>query len=252
MIMKRFENKVAFITGGNSGIGKASAILIAREGAKVAIADIKENQDVLAEIRKEGTEAIFVKCDVSKPEDVERAVNDTVKAFGSLDIALNNAGVVDAAPLHEKTIEEWHRVLNINLSGVFYGLKYQIAQMRKQATGGAIVNMGSIMSQVAEQGIAAYASSKHGLVGLTKVAALENATNNIRVNAIGPGYIETPLLMDNAASSSEYRAYMESKHAMKRLGKPEEIAKAFLFLASEDASFCTGAYLPVDGGYLIQ
>ncbi|MBV8253308.1 MAG: SDR family oxidoreductase [Chitinophaga sp.] len=250
--MKRFENKVAFITGGNSGIGKAAAILMAREGAKVVIADLKENKAVLDEVKKEGTDARFVQCDVSRYEDLERAVKETVDAFGSLDIALNNAGVVDASPVHEKTQDEWQRVLNINLSGVFYGMKFQIAQMRKQATGGAIVNMGSIMSQVAEQGIGAYAASKHGLVGLTKVAALENATNNIRVNAIGPGYIETPLLMDNSAAGAEYRAYMESKHAMKRLGKPEEVAKAFLFLASDDASFCTGAYLPVDGGYLIQ
>ncbi|NIF06523.1 SDR family oxidoreductase [Chryseobacterium sp. Tr-659] len=250
--MKRFKNKVAFITGGNSGIGKAVAILMAREGAKIVIADLKENKETLEEVLKEGTDARFITCDVSKAEDVEKAVYETVEIFGSLDIAVNNAGIVDASPIHEKSIEEWQRVININLSGVFYGMKYQIAQMRKQGTGGAIVNMGSIMSQVAEFGIASYASSKHGLVGLTKVAALENGTDNIRVNAIGPGYIETPLLMDNAAQSAEYRSYMESKHAMKRLGKPEEIAKAVLFLASEDASFCTGAYLPVDGGYLIQ
>ncbi|MGE8526063.1 SDR family NAD(P)-dependent oxidoreductase [Chryseobacterium rhizosphaerae] len=250
--MKRFENKVAFITGGNSGIGKAVAVLMAREGAKVMIADIQENKETLEEVLKEGTDARFITCDVSNPEDVEKAVTETIEVFGSLDIGVNNAGIVDASPIHEKSIEEWQRVININLSGVFYGMKYQIAQMRKQETGGAIVNMGSIMSQVAEFGIGSYASSKHGLVGLTKVAALENGTNNIRVNAIGPGYIETPLLMDNAAQNIEYRSYMESKHAMKRLGKPEEIAKVVLFLASDDASFCTGAYLPVDGGYLVQ
>ncbi|WP_413513193.1 SDR family NAD(P)-dependent oxidoreductase [Myroides odoratus] len=248
--MKRFEKKVAFITGGNSGIGKAVAILMAREGAHIVIADLKENQETLEEIRKEGTEARFIRCDVSKPQEVEQAVSVTINFFGSLDVAVNNAGIVDASLLHEKSIEEWQRVIDINLSGVFYGMKYQIAQMRSQASGGSIVNVGSIMSQVAELGIASYASSKHGLVGLTKVGALENAVNNIRVNAIGPGYIETPLLMDNAAQDS--RAYMESKHAMKRLGKPEEIAKAILFMASDDASFCTGAYLPVDGGYLIQ
>ncbi|MDR6528811.1 NAD(P)-dependent dehydrogenase (short-subunit alcohol dehydrogenase family) [Chryseobacterium rhizosphaerae] len=250
--MKRFENKVAFITGGNSGIGKAVAVLMAREGAKVMIADIQENKETLEEVLKEGTDARFITCDVSNPEDVEKAVAETIEVFGNLDIGVNNAGIVDASPIHEKSIEEWQRVININLSGVFYGMKYQIAQMRKQETGGAIVNMGSIMSQVAEFGIGSYASSKHGLVGLTKVAALENGTNNIRVNAIGPGYIETPLLMDNAAQNVEYRSYMESKHAMKRLGKPEEIAKVVLFLASDDASFCTGAYLPVDGGYLVQ
>ncbi|WP_312992791.1 SDR family NAD(P)-dependent oxidoreductase [Chryseobacterium flavum] len=250
--MKRFENKVAFITGGNSGIGKAVAVLMAREGAKIVIADIKENKETLEEVLKEGTDARFIACDVSRAEEVEKAVNETVKEFGSLDVAVNNAGIVDASPIHEKSIDEWQKVININLNGVFYGMKYQITQMRKQKSGGAVVNIGSIMSQVAEFGIASYASSKHGLVGLTKVAALENGTNNIRVNSIGPGYIETPLLMDNAAQSEEYRSYMESKHAMKRLGKPEEIAKAVLFLASEDASFCTGAYLPVDGGYLIQ
>ncbi|AZB07660.1 SDR family oxidoreductase [Chryseobacterium sp. G0162] len=250
--MKRFENKVAFITGGNSGIGKAVAVLMAREGAKIVIADIKEDKETLDDVMKEGTEVRFFACDVSRPEEVKRAVEETVKIFGSLDVAVNNAGIVDSSPVHEKSIEEWQKVININLSGVFYGMKYQIAQMRKQKTGGAVVNMGSIMSEVAEFGISSYASSKHGLVGLTKVAALENGTENIRVNAIGPGYIETPLLIDNAAQSEEYRSYMESKHAMKRLGKPEEIAKAVLFLASEDASFCTGVYLPVDGGYLIQ
>jgi len=250
--MKRFENKVAFITGGNSGIGKAAAVLIAREGADVVIADIKEDIEAIQEIEKEGGRVKFIQCDVSKSEAVESAINETIRIFGSLDVALNNAGIVDASTIHEKSIEEWHRVLNVNLSGVFYCMKYQIKQMRKQANGGSIVNMGSIMSQVAEIGIGSYASSKHGLVGLTKVAAVENATNNIRVNAIGPGYIETPLLMDNSTSGAEYRSYMESKHAMKRLGKPEEIAKAFLFLASDDASFCTGVYLPVDGGYLIQ
>lgn len=248
--MKRFENKVMLITGGNSGIGKASAILAAREGAHVMIADLRLNQQTLDEIQQEGTTAAFVQCDVSKPEDMEKAVAATVEKFGRLDVALNNAGIVDASPIHEKSIGEWLKVTSVNLNGVFYGIKYEIAQMRRQGTGGAIVNIGSIMSQVGEIGIAAYAASKHGLVGMTKVAALENGTSNIRINTIGPGYIETPLLMDNA--SSESRAYMESKHAMKRLGKPEEIATAFLFLASDDASFCTGAYLPVDGGYLCQ
>lgn len=250
--MKRFENKVAFVTGGNSGIGKAIALLMASEGAKVMIADLQRNQETLDEILKEGAEVRFVACNVSDPTALENAISETIALFGSLDIAVNNAGVVDAAPIHEKSLEEWHRVININLNGVFYGMKFQIAQMRTQASGGSIINIGSIMSQVAEIGIAAYASSKYALVGLTKVAALENGVNNIRVNAIGPGYIETPLLMDNAAGGAEYKSIMESKHAMKRLGKPEEIARAVLFLASDDASFCTGVYLPVDGGYLIQ
>lgn len=248
--MKRFENKVAFITGGNSGIGRSAAVLIAREGAKVVIADLEENQAVLSEVLKEGTEVIFVKCDVSNPQEVEHAVAETVRIFGSLDIALNNAGIVDKALIHEKSIEEWKRIIGVNLDGIFYGLKYQISQMRNQTSGGSIINMGSVMSQVTEQGIAGYTSSKHALVGITKTAALENGTYGIRVNAIGPGYIETPLLLDSI--DKEQLHSMEFKHAMKRLGKVEEISKVFLFLASDDASFCTGAYFPVDGGYLIQ
>lgn len=249
--MKRFENKVAFITGGNSGIGKVSALAIAREGAAVMITDLSETSQVVEEIIKAGGKAAYVKCDVSKPEEVEHAVNETVRIFGRLDVALNNAGIVDTSLSHvnEKTLEEWNKVIAVNLSGVFYGMKYQIAQMRKQG-GGSIVNIGSVMSQVTDMGIASYVSSKHGVVGLTKAAALENGTENIRVNIIGPGYIETPILMDNAGSGAA--EYLKSKTAMKRLGKPEEIAKTFLFLASDDASYCTGAYLPVDGGYLIQ
>jgi NAD(P)-dependent dehydrogenase (short-subunit alcohol dehydrogenase family) len=249
--MKRFENKVAFITGGNSGIGKASALAIAKEGAAVMIADIGESSQVVEEIKKAGGKVAYVKCDVSKPEEVEHAVDETVRIFGRLDVALNNAGIVDTSLSHvnEKTLEEWNKVIAVNLSGVFYGMKYQIAQMRKQG-GGSIVNIGSVMSQVTDMGIASYVSSKHGVVGLTKAAALENGTENIRVNIIGPGYIETPILMDNAGSGAA--EYLKSKTAMKRLGKPEEIAKTFLFLASDDASYCTGAYLPVDGGYLIQ
>lgn len=251
--MKRFENKVAFITGGTSGIGKAAAILIAREGAKVVVADIHENPEALEEIRKEGTEVKFIQCNVAKHEEVERAVAETVATFGSLDIALNNAGITDRrmSPIHEKSLEEWQNVQDINLGGVFYSMKHQIAQMRKQATGGSIVNIGSTMTQVAMAGIASYVSSKHAVFGLTKTAAIENATNNIRVNAIGPGYIATPLLLAGIPDE-QTRKYMESLHPMNRLGEAEEVAKAFLFLASDDASFITGAYLPVDGGFLIR
>lgn len=249
--MKRFENKVAFITGGNSGIGKVSAILIAREGAKVVIADLIENSEVIDMIRNEGGEVKFVKCDVSVHEDMERAVAETVSTFGSLDIALNNAGIADSnrAPIHEKSIEEWQQVQDVNLNGMFYGMKHQINQMRKQDSGGSIINVGSVMSYVANEGVASYVSSKHAVIGLTKTAALENAPHNIRVNAICPAYINTPML---SIDSEQARAYMESLHPMKRLGEPEEIARVFLFFASEDSSFCTGTYLPVDGGYLLK
>lgn len=250
--MRRFENKVVFITGGTSGIGKSAAILFAREGAKVAVVDIHENPTALEEIRREGGEVLFIQCDVSKIDQVDHAVNETVAAFGSLDVAVNNAGISDrgGSLLHEKSIEEWQQVQDINLSGVFYGLKYQIAQMRRQESGGAIINIGSIMSMVGNETIASYVSSKHGVVGLTKVAALENAKHRIRVNAIGPGYIATPILPNQ--ENKEMLAYMESLHPMNRLGQPEEIARPILFLASDDASFCTGVYLPVDGGYLIK
>jgi NAD(P)-dependent dehydrogenase (short-subunit alcohol dehydrogenase family) len=250
--MRRFENKVVFITGATSGIGKAAAVLFAREGAQVMVADIKEDQAAIDEIRQEGGEVRFIACDVSRSEQVEQAVAATVTAFGSLDIAVNNAGISDrgGSLLHEKSNEEWQQVQDINLSGVFYGLKFQIAQMRKQQSGGSIVNIGSIMSAVANETIASYVSAKHGVVGLTKVAALENAQHNIRVNTIGPGYIATPILPNQ--DNKELRAYMESLHPMNRLGLPEEIAKPILFLASEEASFCTGVYLPVDGGYLIK
>lgn len=250
--MKRFESKTVFITGGTSGIGKAAAILFAREGANLMLADVKKNQDAIEEIRQEGTAVEFIFCDVSKSEQLEQAVAATVTIFGSLDIAVNNAGISDSGGslLHEKSNEEWQQVQDINLSGVFYGLKFQIAQMRKQPNGGSIVNIGSIMSAVANETIASYVSAKHGVVGLTKVAALENAQHKIRVNAIGPGYIATPILPNQ--DNKELLTYMESLHPMNRLGLPEEIAKPILFLASDDASFCTGVYLPVDGGYLIK
>jgi len=243
---------VAFITGGTSGIGRASARLIAQEGAKVVVADLNENADAIADIAAVGTDVRFIRCNVGDPKEVEAAVAETVAAFGSLDVAFNNAGIADPGqkPIHEKTIAEWQKVVDVDLSGVFYGMKYQIAQMRKQATGGSIVNVGSIMSRISSAGIAGYVASKHGLIGLTKTAALENATNNIRVNAIGPGYINTPIVP--GIENEEIRAYMASLHPMNRVGEPEEIAKVFLFFASSDASFCTGAYLPVDGGYLCK
>ncbi|WP_408097800.1 SDR family NAD(P)-dependent oxidoreductase [Peredibacter sp. HCB2-198] len=247
--MKNFENQVAFITGGNSGIGKASALSVAREGANVMLADLKENPEVLREIKSLGVKASFVRCDVSKAEEVKNAIAETVKQFGSLDIALNNAGIGDQGMIHEKSLEQWERVISINLSGVFYCMKYEVEQMLKQKTGGKIINVSSILGQVAEAGAAAYVAAKHGVVGLTKTAAIEYGTKNIRVNAIGPGYIETPLLKD---MDEEKIHALEGRHTMKRLGHSEEVAKAFLWLASNDSSFLTGDYIPVDGGYLAQ
>lgn len=245
--MKKFENKTVFITGGNSGIGKASALAAAKEGANIAIADLKRDDNTLQEISALGVKAKFFECDVSNPEMVKLAVEETVKTFGSLDIALNNAGIGDAGLTHEKTLDEWHRVININLNGVFYCMKYQLEQMLKQKSGGSIVNVASILGQIGDAGTSAYSAAKHGVVGLTKSAGIDYGTKNIRVNALGPGYIETPLLKD---LPEEHLNMLRERHAMKRLGKSEEVAKAFIWLASDDASFLTGDYIPVDGGYL--
>lgn len=245
--MKRFQNQVAFITGGNSGIGFASAHAIASEGANVMIADLNENPEVINELEKLGIKASFSKCDVSNPEDVRAAVEKTIKEFGRLDIALNNAGIGDALPTHEKSIEHWQRVININLNGVFYCMKYQIEQMLKQPQGGKIINVASILGQVGDAGTSAYSAAKHGVLGLTKSAGIDYGTKNIRINAIGPGYIDTPLLRE---LDKETIDLLTSRHAMKRFGKAEEVAKVFLFLASNDSSFMTGDYIPVDGGYL--
>ncbi|MNJ96790.1 3-oxoacyl-[acyl-carrier-protein] reductase FabG [compost metagenome] len=246
---KRFDNKVAFITGGNSGIGKASALSAAKDGANIMIADLKEDKAVLKEIEALGVKAAFVTCDVAKPMAVKEAVNATVKTFGSLDIGLNNAGIGDHDVIHEKKIEEWQKVIDINLSGVFYCMKYEIEQMLKQESGGTIINISSILGQVGAEGAAAYVAAKHGVIGLTQTAALEYGTKGIRINAIGPGYIETPLI--NSMDKETLDALKE-KHAMKRLGQADEVARAFIWLASEDSSFMTGDYIPVDGGYLAQ
>ncbi|MDG0817024.1 SDR family NAD(P)-dependent oxidoreductase [Bdellovibrio svalbardensis] len=247
--MNRFQNKTAFITGGNSGIGKESALIIAKEGANIMIADIKENKDVLKELESLGVKAAFIACDVSDPMAVKEAVTATVKTFGSLDVAFNNAGVGDEGFIHEKTFEQWKKVIDINLSGVFYCMKYEIEQMLQQKNGGNIINVSSILGQVGTPGASAYVAAKHGVVGLTQTAAAEYGAKNIRVNAIGPGYIETPLLH---SMSREQKYALEQMHPMKRLGRPEEVAKAFLWLASDDSSFMTGDYIPVDGGYLAQ
>jgi NAD(P)-dependent dehydrogenase (short-subunit alcohol dehydrogenase family) len=247
--MKSLEKKTAFITGGNSGIGKASAIAVAKQGANVMIADLKSNPDVIKELQNLGIKADFIACDVSSPMAVKEAVEATVKVFGSLDIAFNNAGIGDTGLTHEKTVEAWQKVININLNGVFYCMKYQIAQMLTQKNGGAIVNTSSILGKVGTPDASAYCAAKHGVIGLTQAAALEYATKNIRINALCPGYIDTPLLGDiDPKTLSE----LKEKHAMKRLGRADEVAKAFLWLASDDSSFLTGDSLAVDGGYLAQ
>ncbi|HRJ29462.1 MAG TPA: glucose 1-dehydrogenase [Cyclobacteriaceae bacterium] len=249
--MKTLENKVAIITGAGSGIGEATAKLFASEGAKVVVSDISEQSGkrVVEEIKKAGGEAIFVKADTGKAVDHENLVKETVKAFGKLNIAVNNAGIGGpSVPTGEYPIDGWQKVIDINLSGVFYGLRYQLPEMVK-AGSGSVVNIASILGQAGFENSVAYVASKHGVVGLTKTAGIDYAKKNIRVNAIGPGFIYTGLVNEETMGK-EGISLLEQKHPIGRLGKAQEVAELALFLASDKASFITASYYPVDGGYL--
>jgi NAD(P)-dependent dehydrogenase (short-subunit alcohol dehydrogenase family) len=249
--MKSLESKVAIITGAASGIGEATARLFASEGAKVVVSDISEEKGtkVVDEIKKSGGEAFFVKSDASKAADHERLVKETVKKYGKLDIAVNNAGIGGAsAPTGEYPVDSWQKVIDINLTGVFYGMKYQLPEMVK-AGSGSVINIASILGQVGFENSAAYVASKHGVVGLTKASALEYAKKQVRVNSVGPGFIYTGLVNEETMGKEALKA-LEQKHAVGRLGNAQEVAELILFLASDKASFITGAYYPVDGGYL--
>ena len=250
--MKILENKVAIVTGGGSGIGKAIALLYASEGAKIVISDIDEKggNETVSAIKAKGSEAIFVKADTSKPDDSKYVVEQAVKVFGGLHIAVNNAGIGGPIePTGEYPIDGWDKVISINLSGVFYGLRYQIPAMLASG-GGSIVNIASILGKVGTKGSPAYVAAKHGVIGLTETAALEYAAQNIRINSIGPGYINTPLLVKNLDSAT--MKALESMHPMGRLGTSEEVAELALWLNSDKASFVTGSYYNIDGGYLAQ
>lgn len=250
--MGLLKNKVAIITGAASGIGKETALLFAKEGAKVVVSDISEEKGktVAREIENNGGTAIFVKADTSKMADNKNLVKKTLDAFGKLNIAVNNAGIGGAsAPVADYPAEEWEKVIGINLSGVFYGMKTQIPEMAK-AGGGSIINMASILGQVAFQNAPAYVAAKHGVVGLTKAGALDHAEDNIRVNAIGPGFVYTGLVNEETMGGKEGIQALESQHPIGRLGEAVEVAEMCLFLASDKSSFVTGSYYPVDGGYL--
>ena len=250
--MKNLENKVAIVTGGGSGIGKAIALLYASEGAKIVVSDIDEagSNNTVERIKANGGEVIFVKADSSNPDDCKKVVDQAIDHFGGLHLAVNNAGI--GGPLKmigEYPIDGWDKTIGINLSGVFYGLRYQIPAMLASG-GGSIVNVASILGMAGTRNSSAYVASKHGVIGLTKAAALEYADQNIRVNSIGPGYVLTPLVK-NSLDDDSLKALV-GLHPMGRLGTEEEIAELALWLNSEKASFVTGAYYNADGGYLAQ
>jgi NAD(P)-dependent dehydrogenase (short-subunit alcohol dehydrogenase family) len=249
----RVENKVALITGGGSGIGRATALLFGREGAKVLVADhnAEGGERTVKTIKEERGTAIFHAADVSNPRDVDGLMHKVVETYGRLDCAFNNAGIEgQMADTPECSLENWNRVIAINLTGVFLCMKHEIPLMLKHG-GGSIVNTASA-GLVGLAGGSAYVAAKHGVAGLTKTAALEFAQKGIRVNAVCPGFIRTPMVervLDKGTFSEEQIFAAEPMH---RMGKPEEIAEAVLWLCSDASSFVTGLPMPVDGGYVAQ
>ena len=247
------NNKVALITGASSGIGRAVALVCAREGAKIVVSDInaEAGEETAVLVRAQGGDAIFVSADVGKPEHSKVLVERAVAHYGRVDIACNNAGIGGpTAATADYPIDGWAQVININLSGVFYGMQQQIAAMLKNG-GGAIVNVASVLGAVAFARSPAYTAAKHGVVGLTQAAALEYGAQGIRINAVGPGFIHTAMV-SKLEQDAAVNAMLIAAHPIGRLGRAEEVAELIAWLASDRASFVTGSYYPVDGGYLAR
>ena len=247
------RGKSAIVTGAGSGIGRAVALAYAREGARVVVSDIAEDAGKetvrLMKEKVSGADAVFVRADASSVQDHAALAQAAVGRFGALHIACNNAGIGGELNfVAAMSVEGWRTVIDVNLSGVFYAMQAQIPHMAR-AGGGAIVNMASILGQVGTKGSAAYVAAKHGVLGLTQTAALEYADQGVRVNAVGPGYIDTPLLN---SLSPKVKAALIELHPIGRLGRPEEVADLVVWLSSDQAGFVTGAYYPVDGGYLAR
>jgi NAD(P)-dependent dehydrogenase (short-subunit alcohol dehydrogenase family) len=250
-----FAGKVAFVTGAASGIGRAAALAFAREGASVVVADVSEqgNQETARMIEGQGGRALAVRCDVTRAHDVKAALDKTVETFGRLDFAFNNAGVEPKtpAPTADYEEEEWNRIIDINLRGVFLCMRHEIPLILKHGGGGAIVNTSSGAGIIGIRGSPAYTASKHGLIGLTRAAVLDYAAQNIRINVVCPGYIDTPMMNRFTGGTPEGRASVIAEEPVGRMGKPEEIAAAVVWLCSDAAAFVIGHAMVIDGGQTV-
>lgn len=252
--MSDLKGKTAIVTGGASGIGEATALLYAEEGCNVVVSDVQEEKgnNLVQKIRQLNGKAIFVKADVSKPEDCEILVNKAVATFGSLDIAFNNAGIGgESNAVADMSIEGWNHVIAVNLNSVFYCMKYELLQMQKQGKG-SIISNSSILGQVGFANAAGYVAAKHGVIGLTKNAALEYSSKGIRINAVGPAFINTPLLTEAGMDDNVKQSVLIPMHPIGRLGESKEVAELVVWLSSDKASFVTGSYYAIDGGYLAR
>ena len=246
------EGKVGLVTGGTSGIGRDTAILFAKAGVKVVVAGRRdvEGEKTVGLVRAAGGDGLFVKTDVSKASQVEALIQKVVERFGRLDVAFNNAGIEGVwVPIVRQSEEDWDRTIDINLKGVWLCLKYEIRQMLKQGGGGAIVNMASVAGLIGSAGAAVYCASKHGVLGLTKSAALETARSGIRINAVCPAVIETPMA-ERIFGAPEVQKWVLGLHPIGRFGSPEEVAEAVVWMCSDRASFMTGQSLVLDGGFM--
>ena len=247
-----FKNKVAIVTGGSFGIGRATALAFAKKGAKGVVVDWKENIETIDLIKKSGGEALFIKCDVSKSTDVKAMVEKTIATFGRLDYAFNNAGIEgESAPTQDCSEENWDKTIGVNLKGIWLCMKNEIPEMLKQSKG-VIINCSSVAGLVGFAGLPAYVASKHGVIGVTKTAALEYAKDGIRVNAVCPGVIKTAMIDRLTGEKEEVEKKFIGLEPMARMGKPEEIANTVVWMCSDEASFVTGHAMAVDGGFVAQ